>query len=146
MDKHSNVCQDCGNGGDLLLCDTCPRVHHRKCLTPPLRSVPDDDWFCPHCVAVGKDKQALSPVAHEHDSSSSVNVSRQNIPFIFNKIYSMCNLLVSSGLRILQYPYNCSTVLDKDRIVLSYVKREHFQCSSRPRKVPLTRSDRRRRR
>lgn len=42
-------CQGCGLDDDhanLLLCETCETEMHIYCLTPPLASVPEDDWFC----------------------------------------------------------------------------------------------------
>ena len=39
------------DGNWLLLCDTCDKAYHTKCLVPPLRAAPEGDWFCPCCVA-----------------------------------------------------------------------------------------------
>ena len=33
----------------MLLCDGCDKGTHMYCLTPPLREVPQGDWFCPDC-------------------------------------------------------------------------------------------------
>uniref|UniRef100_A0A672FFK4 PHD and ring finger domains 1 n=1 Tax=Salarias fasciatus TaxID=181472 RepID=A0A672FFK4_SALFA len=47
-------CEVCG-GSDredrLLLCDGCDAGYHMECLTPPLNSVPVEEWFCPECQA-----------------------------------------------------------------------------------------------
>ena len=51
-------CKMCRRGKDedcLLLCDKCDRGYHTYCLTPPLKSIPKTDWFCPDC-------QPTSPV------------------------------------------------------------------------------------
>ena len=45
-------CRICRRGRDedcLLLCDKCDRGYHTFCLTPPLKSIPKTDWFCPDC-------------------------------------------------------------------------------------------------
>jgi hypothetical protein len=45
-------CTKCGSGGDdevLMLCDGCDIAYHTYCLKPPLRTVPEGDWFCPAC-------------------------------------------------------------------------------------------------
>lgn len=48
-------CSGCGKKDQLdkmLLCDSykdrgCKAEWHMHCLTPPLKAVPQDDWFCP---------------------------------------------------------------------------------------------------
>lgn len=43
-----DMCAMCGDGGDLILCDRCPRSFHGACLD--LESVPESDWHCPNCI------------------------------------------------------------------------------------------------
>ncbi|XP_061577472.1 PHD and RING finger domain-containing protein 1 isoform X2 [Cololabis saira] len=54
VDLDETSCEVCG-GTDredrLLLCDGCDAGYHMECLTPPLDSVPVEEWFCPECVA-----------------------------------------------------------------------------------------------
>jgi len=45
---HIWYCELCKDGGDLLLCDTCPKSFHKECLK--LEIVPDGEWSCPICV------------------------------------------------------------------------------------------------
>ena len=49
-DLHNDLCQACGEIGDLLCCDRCNLVYHLNCLEPPLLEVPEGDWFCPFCM------------------------------------------------------------------------------------------------
>ena len=58
--NHDHFCKECGEGGDLLLCDFCPKAYHMHCLNPPLKAVPEDDWKCPRCHV--SDARALSPL------------------------------------------------------------------------------------
>jgi hypothetical protein len=44
-----DACRWCGEGGDLICCETCPAVWHIECLSPKLDSAPEGDWFCPTC-------------------------------------------------------------------------------------------------
>lgn len=42
-------CTRCGKDNDhpnLLVCEACDTEIHTYCLSPPLDSVPEDDWFC----------------------------------------------------------------------------------------------------
>ena len=54
------MCEECGETGDetrpgmsdaeTLLCDGCDSAWHMACLRPPLTTIPEGDWKCPHCV------------------------------------------------------------------------------------------------
>ena len=49
-------CERCGGSHDeatLLLCDGCDCCWHLACLRPPLRSVPEGEWFCEKCDPLG---------------------------------------------------------------------------------------------
>jgi hypothetical protein len=50
-------CLCCGGdtfgGGVVLLCERCDGEYHAQCLSPPLRAVPEDAWFCPSCERRG---------------------------------------------------------------------------------------------
>ncbi|KAK9457741.1 PLU-1-like protein-domain-containing protein [Dipodascopsis uninucleata] len=46
-------CEICGRGDDalsMLLCDDCDSGYHMYCLNPPLKSIPDYDWYCDKCL------------------------------------------------------------------------------------------------
>lgn len=49
-DLNDTKCTRCGLPGDMLCCDTCPRVYHLSCLCLSATDVPDGDWSCPSCV------------------------------------------------------------------------------------------------
>eukprot|EP00117_Sycon_ciliatum_P011897 scpid75106/ scgid13174/ Nucleosome-remodeling factor subunit BPTF; Bromodomain and PHD finger-containing transcription factor; Fetal Alz-50 clone 1 protein; Fetal Alzheimer antigen len=51
--ESEDYCRWCGRLGDMVCCDRCPAVYHLHCLKPPLASVPEGDWTCPTCVAIG---------------------------------------------------------------------------------------------
>ncbi|CAF0957614.1 unnamed protein product [Adineta steineri] len=47
-DDHNDLyCFECHDEGDVICCDSCPRVYHPKCLS--LTTLPDGDWTCPEC-------------------------------------------------------------------------------------------------
>lgn len=43
------VCKLSNKQSEMLECDKCNQGYHMACLTPPLTSVPDGDWFCHNC-------------------------------------------------------------------------------------------------
>ncbi|CAB1416561.1 unnamed protein product [Pleuronectes platessa] len=47
--ESEDFCAVCLNGGDLLCCDSCPKVYHSACHIPPLISIPLGDWVCTLC-------------------------------------------------------------------------------------------------
>lgn len=49
---HQDYCEVCQQGGEIILCDTCPRAYHLVCLEPELDKAPEGKWSCPHCVSL----------------------------------------------------------------------------------------------
>lgn len=47
--KHKPMCAICSQKGLLLCCDYCSLAYHPECLSPPLKSQPQDFWACPRC-------------------------------------------------------------------------------------------------
>lgn len=47
---HQDYCEVCQQGGEIILCDTCPRAYHMVCLDPDMEKAPEGTWSCPHCV------------------------------------------------------------------------------------------------
>ena len=51
---HQDYCEVCQQGGEIILCDTCPRAYHLVCFDPELEEAPEGRWSCPHCEGEGK--------------------------------------------------------------------------------------------
>ena len=51
--EHQEYCEVCQQGGEIILCDTCPRAYHLVCLDPELDEAPEGKWSCPHCEVNG---------------------------------------------------------------------------------------------
>lgn len=52
------TCEVCDGTGEVICCDTCPRVYHQDCAE--LRTVPRGSWSCPQCrldPKAAKDKE-----------------------------------------------------------------------------------------
>jgi len=62
-------CAECGFGGEVICCDSCPLVFHMLCLRPPKTRVPRGEWYCPRCTdpkkkssaAANKSKRKVNP-------------------------------------------------------------------------------------
>ena len=37
---HESLCHVCGEDGELICCDQCPKVYHLDCHEPPIRRLP----------------------------------------------------------------------------------------------------------
>lgn len=55
--EHQDYCEVCQQGGEIILCDTCPRAYHLVCLEPELEEAPEGKWSCPHCETDGPAEQ-----------------------------------------------------------------------------------------
>ncbi|KAK6912396.1 Tify domain binding domain, partial [Dillenia turbinata] len=44
---NDDLCSICADGGNLLLCDGCPRAFHKECAS--VSRVPLGDWYCQYC-------------------------------------------------------------------------------------------------
>ncbi|XP_045793681.1 uncharacterized protein LOC123888631 isoform X2 [Trifolium pratense] len=44
---NDDLCVVCWDGGNLLLCDGCPRAFHKECAS--LSSIPRGKWYCQFC-------------------------------------------------------------------------------------------------
>uniref|UniRef100_A0A1I7T7X1 DNA helicase n=2 Tax=Caenorhabditis tropicalis TaxID=1561998 RepID=A0A1I7T7X1_9PELO len=51
--ENNDFCEECKQGGELLLCDTCPRAYHTICIDSSMEDPPEGDWSCPHCEEHG---------------------------------------------------------------------------------------------
>lgn len=54
---HQDYCEVCQQGGEIILCDTCPRAYHLVCLDPEMEEAPEGKWSCPHCEGEGVTEQ-----------------------------------------------------------------------------------------
>ncbi|CAH1985496.1 unnamed protein product [Acanthoscelides obtectus] len=43
------VCGGKNNWESTILCDECDDGYHLTCLKPALKTIPDEDWYCPEC-------------------------------------------------------------------------------------------------
>ncbi|XP_072522580.1 chromodomain-helicase-DNA-binding protein 5 isoform X2 [Salminus brasiliensis] len=65
---HQDYCEVCQQGGEIILCDTCPRAYHLVCLDPELEKAPEGKWSCPHCEKEGIQWEAKDDDEEEEDA------------------------------------------------------------------------------
>lgn len=50
-DPFCYVCNTSENANFMLICDKCDtKCCHINCLDPPMRFIPEDEWYCDYCV------------------------------------------------------------------------------------------------
>ena len=49
LNARCRLCKRKGDADKMLLCDKCDCGHHIYCLRPPLKVIPEGDWFCADC-------------------------------------------------------------------------------------------------
>ena len=68
--EHQEFCDVCQQGGEIILCDTCPKAFHLCCLEPELDEAPEGKWSCPHCEKNGP------PVIEESEDEDHMEFCR----------------------------------------------------------------------
>ncbi|WKX97540.1 hypothetical protein Q1695_013309 [Nippostrongylus brasiliensis] len=51
--EHQDYCEVCRQGGEVILCDTCPRAYHTVCVDSEMEQPPEGEWSCPYCEEHG---------------------------------------------------------------------------------------------
>uniref|UniRef100_A0A3P9IF57 Chromodomain-helicase-DNA-binding protein 4 n=1 Tax=Oryzias latipes TaxID=8090 RepID=A0A3P9IF57_ORYLA len=66
---HQDYCEVCQQGGEIILCDTCPRAYHMVCLDPDMEKAPEGTWSCPHCEKEGIQWEAREDVSDAEEDN-----------------------------------------------------------------------------
>ncbi|KAA0710020.1 Chromodomain-helicase-DNA-binding protein 4 [Triplophysa tibetana] len=68
---HQDYCEVCQQGGEIILCDTCPRAYHMVCLDPDMEKAPEGTWSCPHCEKMGIQWEAREDVSEGEEDNDA---------------------------------------------------------------------------
>ncbi|KAI4376194.1 hypothetical protein MLD38_013984 [Melastoma candidum] len=86
-DAKEGACQACGEGENLLSCDTCNYTYHPKCLIPPLKAPFPTKWRCPECVSPLNDIEKILDCEMRPTVASEDDASKLGSKQIFVKQY-----------------------------------------------------------
>ncbi|KAF4100777.1 chromodomain-helicase-DNA-binding protein 4a [Onychostoma macrolepis] len=75
---HQDYCEVCQQGGEIILCDTCPRAYHMVCLDPDMEKAPEGTWSCPHCEKMGIQWEAREEVSDGEEDNEVVGEAEED--------------------------------------------------------------------
>ncbi|XP_069804984.1 chromodomain-helicase-DNA-binding protein 5 isoform X2 [Dendropsophus ebraccatus] len=78
---HQDYCEVCQQGGEIILCDTCPRAYHLVCLDPELEKAPEGKWSCPHCEKEGIQWEPKEEEEDEEDGGEEEDEEDDHMEF-----------------------------------------------------------------
>ncbi|XP_034747905.1 chromodomain-helicase-DNA-binding protein 4a isoform X2 [Etheostoma cragini] len=84
---HQDYCEVCQQGGEIILCDTCPRAYHMVCLDPDMEKAPEGTWSCPHCEKEGIQWEAREEVSEgEEDIGETGEMEEDDLHMEFCRV------------------------------------------------------------
>uniref|UniRef100_A0A673FTP4 Chromodomain-helicase-DNA-binding protein 4-like n=1 Tax=Sinocyclocheilus rhinocerous TaxID=307959 RepID=A0A673FTP4_9TELE len=75
---HQDYCEVCQQGGEIILCDTCPRAYHMVCLDPDMERAPEGTWSCPHCEKEGIQWEAREESSEGEEENDDGEVEEED--------------------------------------------------------------------
>ncbi|XP_041868076.1 chromodomain-helicase-DNA-binding protein 4a [Melanotaenia boesemani] len=75
---HQDYCEVCQQGGEIILCDTCPRAYHMVCLDPDMEKAPEGTWSCPHCEKEGIQWEAREEASEGDEDNGEIGETEED--------------------------------------------------------------------
>ena len=103
-DQHQDYCDACQQGGEIILCESCPKAYHLCCLEPELEEAPDGEWFCDKCEKSGVAEQKRAELDTQRTQMEQKTASKADLKNMLsndtgNGINNMefCNMCKDGG-------------------------------------------------
>ncbi|KAL9952948.1 hypothetical protein ACROYT_G040281 [Oculina patagonica] len=79
LNARCRLCKRKGDAEHMLLCDACDRGHHMYCLKPPIKEIPEGQWFCADCrpKETRRSERRRKPEAKEEDEEEDERKSAE---------------------------------------------------------------------
>uniref|UniRef100_A0A6N2JZ03 Protein CHROMATIN REMODELING 4 n=1 Tax=Salix viminalis TaxID=40686 RepID=A0A6N2JZ03_SALVM len=97
-DGYYYECVICDLGGNLLCCDSCPRVYHLQCLDPPLKRIPMGKWQCPKCSQKSDPLKSISPLGSISKRARTKNVATNSRTGVKSPVTDKVSVLFGSSI------------------------------------------------
>lgn len=81
MSENDEYCSACGNAGDVVCCDGCPRSFHFECVDMDQEDQLPDEWYCNECLV--RRFPSRVPI-HKGIFASALNNLEKTIPRAFS--------------------------------------------------------------
>jgi hypothetical protein len=116
----------------VMLCDHCDASYHIFCLDPPLSSVPEDAWVCPHCSSwlASSGAKCLSGSVEESARNMTDTTSEKKIIGVMKKKY----LVKWTGLPYSECTWELAKDINDDHLIAAF----HKLNDAPPEEPPLT--------
>ena len=81
LNARCRICRRKGDAEHMLLCDGCDKGHHMYCIKPPIKQIPDGDWFCSQCRPV-EPRRSIRRQKRKEDSDNDDDGERQDFKLL----------------------------------------------------------------
>lgn len=136
--EHQDYCEVCQQGGEIILCDTCPKAYHLVCLEPELEEAPEGKWSCPHCENEGPAEQVRTQNIQlkTEDTYYGQSCHKFRIQWFFASVEEE---------KVLPHPENCTKSYFMKKLLsfmlahgFSQIWRKAYNSSPRSTKIAIT--------
>ena len=76
--ENNKTCTICRDGGNLIMCDSCPRSFHLECLKLKEGDLPEGEWYCMKCVEKKKSGKSVKMKKKINTKANKENSNKEN--------------------------------------------------------------------
>ena len=124
--EHEFYCEVCEDGGNLILCDTCPKSFHQECIK--LTIIPDGKWSCPICVSKINCITLMVIISEESEATHFfIQCYSNNSKLIIN---NNCNSVFNNNCKLIINNNNNSAFNNNSKLIINNNSNSVFNNSS----------------